>query len=124
MDQIDKKRQGRLNRKHGREHEVRIRKELESQGWIVDRWSNNIDLKTRKIVKAKNAYNPFKKTMSLGTGFPDFICLKKTQIPEDDCPGYYKIMFVECKLNGTTTKEEKEKMKVLSEIMECKVEVR
>ncbi|MBU2053178.1 MAG: hypothetical protein KJ721_02970 [Nanoarchaeota archaeon] len=81
---------GRLSRARGARFELKVREELESQGWIMDKWTNNVDLSQRddsnepsgeplegKLVKAKRKYNPFKKMLVVGTGFPDFIAFKK-----------------------------------------------
>ena len=40
---MDKKKQGKKNRAAGAAFELRVRKDLESQGWIVDKWSNNVE---------------------------------------------------------------------------------
>jgi hypothetical protein len=74
---------------------------MEEEGWIVDKWSNNIDLQTDEIVKAKS--NRF---LSRSCGFPDFVMFKKYVVN-------YDLQFVECKVNGTLSKEEKLKMNAL-----------
>ena len=58
---MDKKEIGRKNRKSGADFERRVRANLESKGWIVDKWSNNVEfpkitpfqptIKTIKITK-------------------------------------------------------------------------
>jgi len=90
----DKKAQGKKNRRSGAVFELKVRKDLESKGWIVDKWSNNVeftdDLKecleelplggevpVGKLIPAKRKYNPFNKALSIGVGFPDFIIYKK-----------------------------------------------
>ena len=84
MVKINKKTQGKKNRAAGIRFEARVRKDLESKGWIVDKWSNNVEFiergllwKVGKLIPAKRKYNPFKKVMAIGTGFPDFICFRK-----------------------------------------------
>jgi len=103
---------GRKSRASGAQFELRVRKDLEEKDWIVDKWSNNVDLVEEKVVAAKKhwKYNPFRKAMmpkAQGTGFPDFIAF---QLLEDN---KYKIIGVEVKLNGLLSKEEKEKCVLL-----------
>ena len=40
---IDKKTQGKKNRQAGARFELRVRKDLESKGWIVSKWMNNVE---------------------------------------------------------------------------------
>ncbi len=40
---IDRKKIGKQNRAKGARFELAVRKNLESKGWIVDRWSNNVE---------------------------------------------------------------------------------
>lgn len=94
---------GKTARARGARFELKVRKDLNDDGWVVDKWSNNIDLEERKIVPAKRKYNPFLRALSIGTGFPDFITLKKIH------EGSYDIMGVEVKINGLLSKIEKEK---------------
>lgn len=72
--------QGKLNRAAGQRFEAKVREDLEKMGWVVGKWMNTLDYNrnenTGKIVPAKRKYNPFKKVMVLGTGFPDFIAFK------------------------------------------------
>jgi hypothetical protein len=86
----------------GGQFELRVRKNLEEKGWIVDKWNNNIDLISKKIIPAKRKFNPFKKVLTIGTGFPDFIAFQKMD-------GNYKIVGIEVKVNNTLSKIEKEK---------------
>ncbi len=86
----------------GSRFELKVRKDLESQKWIVDKWTNNVDLKENILGPAKRKYNPFKKVLVIGTGFPDFICFKFTKKG-------YDVIGVESKMNGLLSKEEKEK---------------
>ena len=94
--------QGKKNRAAGSRFELKVRKDLEEQGWILDKWTNNVDLNEKKIVPAKRKYNPFLRALSIGTGFPDFIGIKIKG---------RKIIGVEVKRNGYLSKEEKEKCK-------------
>lgn len=94
---------GKKSRKSGVDFEARVRADLEKQGWIVAKWPNNVDLSMKKIIPAKRKFNPFSKVMTLGTGFPDFICFKPNE------SGGYNIWGLECKVNGYLDREEKEK---------------
>ena len=94
---------GRSSKARGARFELKIRKDLEDKGRIVDKWSNNIDLEERKLIPAKRKFNPFSKVMTIGTGFPDFISLKKIS------EGSYSVIGVEVKINGILSKIEKEK---------------
>lgn len=97
--------QGKLSKAKGARFELRVRKDLEEKGRFVDKWTNNVDLEQNKIVTAKKIFNPFKKIMVPGAGFPDFISFKKIQGES------YSIIAVEVKVNGLLSKEEKEKCK-------------
>jgi len=95
---------GKKSRASGANFELKVRRDLESKGWIVDKWTNNVNLEKQEIEPAKRKFNPFSKVMTIGTGFPDFICFQKMG-------DYYKIIGVEVKKNGILDKEEKEKCK-------------
>jgi hypothetical protein len=94
---------GKNARAAGGRFELKVRKDLESKGKIVDKWSNNVDLDDMKLVQAKRKYNPFKKVMVIGTGFPDFISIQHID------GGVYSVIGVEVKMNGMLSKIEKEK---------------
>ena len=98
---------GRLNRQAGARFELKVREDLESQEWIIDKWTNNVDIERKKLVKAKRKYNPFLKALSIGTGFPDFIGFRKKSKKS------YEIIGIEVKRNGWLDKTEKEKCKWL-----------
>lgn len=117
---IDKSKQGKLNRASGRRFEAKIRAELEAMGWTVDKWTNTVDYNREngigKVVPAKRKYNPFMKVMAIGTGFPDFICIrsKKADKITDETgnemelgSGNYDVMGVEVKRNGYLDQVEK-----------------
>jgi hypothetical protein len=93
---------GAKSKSAGNQFEARVRKDLDEKGWIVDKWTNNLDLEKKKVCPAKRVFNPFKKVMTIGTGFPDFIAFQKMD-------GNYKIIGVEVKMNNTLSKIEKEK---------------
>ncbi|GAI82029.1 unnamed protein product, partial [marine sediment metagenome] len=90
---IDKSKQGKRNRAAGARFELKARKELENKGWIIDKWTNNVDLEEQKLVKAKRKYNPFMKVMVIGTGFPDFIAFRFEKKK-------YNVIAIEVKGNG------------------------
>lgn len=97
---------GKKSRAAGARFELKVRNELEGQGWIMDKWTNNVDLKEGKLVKAKRKYNPYKKVLGIGTGFPDFIAFKRKG-------KNYEVIGVEARGNGWLDKSEKEKCKFL-----------
>ncbi len=107
---------GKKSRAAGSRFELKVRKDLEDKGRVVDKWSNNIDLEKGEIVSAKRKYNPFRKAMVIGTGFPDFVSIKHIY------EGAYSVIGVEVKINGILSKIEKEKCawylknKIFSEI--------
>jgi hypothetical protein len=68
---------GKSSRAKGQRFEAKVRQDLENMGWIVSKWLNTVDYEKNKIVPAKRKYNPFLKALSIGTGFPDFICFKR-----------------------------------------------
>jgi len=94
---------GRLSRAQGGRFELKVRGDLESKKWIIDKWSNNVDLDEKKLIKAKRKYNPFSKVLVIGTGFPDFIGFKLSGKKS------YEIIGIEVKMNGILSKIEKEK---------------
>jgi hypothetical protein len=101
---------GRKSRAGGARFELRVRGDLENNGWTVDKWSNNVDFPEEGnteglVVTAKRKFNPFSKVLAIGTGFPDFIAF---QLAEGN---KYKIVGVEVKMNGTLSKIEKMKCK-------------
>ncbi len=119
---------GRQKRIQGKAFESRVRKDLESKGWIVDKWTNQVEFKKltavqRKhyykkvdedftipvLVPAKAKYNAFTKTMMMGSGgFPDFIAIRHSLINQR--LGYqYEVVGVESKMDGKLDKAEKEK---------------
>ncbi len=96
---------GATSRASGGQFELRVRHDLDDKGWIVDKWTNNLDMEKNKITPAKRVFKRFKANMgvmTIGTGFPDFIAF---QLMENQ----YKIIGVEVKMNGKLSKIEKEK---------------
>ncbi len=105
--------QGRLNREAGARFELKVRKELEANGWITDKWTKNVDLETNELIPAKRKFNPFNKVMTIGTGFPDFIAFKSILDHKVDDFHAHKVIAVESKSNGQLDKKEKEKCQYL-----------
>ncbi len=91
---INKKIQGKKNRAAGQRFELKVRKDMESKGFIVSKWMNNLDYpdsninkpsKERedyKMIPAKHKFRGPGIPMSIGTGFPDFIAFKLIWRPE------------------------------------------
>jgi hypothetical protein len=134
----DYKKQGKKNRASGKAFELKVRADLESKGWIVFRNSNDVefgkgsvlldltkqDMKngivgkalcnSAKFSQAKSKWNPFtRRPMMTQSGFPDFVCVRL--VPKEKISGLiqyptWHIQFVECKVNGTLSKTEKEKI--------------
>jgi hypothetical protein len=104
-----KVKQGKKAKASGAEFERRVRKDLEEKGWIVAKWSNNIEFNSHKekkptagvglvpatdafgssrfdssicgkIIPAKHKFRGNGIPMAIGTGFPDFICFKRKNI--------------------------------------------
>jgi hypothetical protein len=94
----EKSARGKKSRVAGQLFETKVRQDLEKLGWVVSKWMNTIDYdregKTGKIVPAKRKYNPFMKAMTIGTGFPDFVCFKRNS------DGNYEVIGLEVKSNG------------------------
>ena len=99
---VNYSKQGKKNRAAGQRFEAKVREDLEGMGWIVSKWMNTIDYSKNKIVPAKRKYNPFKKVMVLGTGFPDFTCFKRNS------DGSYDVIGLEVKGNGYLDQSEKQ----------------
>ncbi len=101
-----KKEQGKKSRAKGQRFESKVRQHLEEAlGWIVSKWMNTVDYnklgKIGKLVPAKRKYNPFFKAMTIGTGFPDFVCFKRKS------NGTYEVIGLEVKVNGYLDQKEK-----------------
>jgi len=129
---LDKKKQGKKNRASGKTFERKIRADLEKKGWIVDRWTNNVEFIKKelligrtdnidlgKLVPCKPKFNPFTHSlMMISGGFPDFIafrCLFSKFELQKEIRAIYEIIGVECKSNGYLTQDEKFKCKWLLE---------
>ncbi len=84
---------GKKNRAGGQRFEAKVRQDLEDMGWVVSKWMNTVDYEKNKIVPAKRKYNPFSKVLTIGTGFPDFICFKRNE-------NGFEVIGLEVKGNG------------------------
>lgn len=110
---------GRKSRARGARFELKVRDDLKSQGWIINKWMNNVNFEKNEITPAKRKYNPFMKAMVIGTGFPDFICFKKSNEKQE-------VRGVEVKSQGYLDKEERKKVewylknKIFSKILIAK----
>ena len=98
---------GKKSRAAGARFELKVRSDLEKEGWVVDKWTNNVDLEEGKLVKArpKFVFNPKlmrRIPIGMSLGFPDFIAFR----PKGK---NYEIVGVEVKTGGSLDKEEKEK---------------
>jgi hypothetical protein len=98
---------GKKNRASGQRFELKVRADLENMGWIVSKWTNTVDNDKNKVVPAKRKYNPFLKTLSIGTGFPDFVCFKKDGEKLESSGGNYDVIGLEVKGNGYLDQIEK-----------------
>jgi len=103
----ENQKRGKRNRQQGANFEKKVREDLESDGWTVDKWSNNIEFLENgaRIVKAKNKFLGVGRPMMLGAGFPDFIVFRQVSGKN------YEIIGVESKSNGRLSPIEKEKCK-------------
>jgi len=117
---------GKKARQSGKVFELRTRKDLESLGWFVAKYMNNIQLPEFKVagtknehliegklIPAKNKFRGLKIPMMLGSGFPDFIC-HRTRIlsshSSKEIPNIlYEVIGVESKTDGYLDKVEKSK---------------
>ncbi len=124
----EKQKQGKQNRAAGQRFELKVRKDLETKKWIVSKWMNNVYSQESKNVKssskvdagqsveksfflgsAKHKFRGPGIPMSIGTGFPDFICFKTIPYRLENYKYVYEIIGVESKMTGVLDKAEKEK---------------
>jgi len=113
---------GKKARASGQRFELKVRKNLESKGWVVDKWSNNVnfDFDADKFYNVKKGVTgiliPAKSFMgrSRNNGFPDFFAFKlldeiSLSNKEFGVTPCYEVIGVEVKSNGYLNKTEKEK---------------
>jgi len=101
---------GKKSKRDGAKFELLVRKDLESKGWTVSKWMNNVEfsdldrlqndveelskeftrqgginipqeIKHGKLISAKHKFCGIGRPMSLGNGFPDFIAFKEVNFP-------------------------------------------
>jgi len=103
---------GKKNRESGQRFERKVRADLESKGWIVDRWTNNVELNNSeevgKLIPAKSRFG------LRTTGFPDFIAYRHIHQHSKSLQLASLIYGVECKSGGYLNKEEKAKCRWLA----------
>ncbi|KKK69427.1 hypothetical protein LCGC14_2934140 [marine sediment metagenome] len=107
---MDKSEMGKKSRAAGQRFELKVRKDLESKRWIVDKWTNNVELMCSHKQKCCGKLHPAKSNRfnMRSTGFPDFIAFKVKYIiyaTENLC----EVIAVEVKTNGYLSKTEKDK---------------
>ena len=132
---------GKHSRAAGKRFELKVREDLEKEGWIVIRWDKNVELsttmglqfiypsKTRgKLVRVKPKFNPFTKSLMMNSGgFPDFICIKEglfdtpMGIKMRLTPPAFEVQFVESKINGILDKTEREKIEWIKQNLKIPV---
>jgi len=118
---------GKKSKQQGNRFELKVRKDLEEKGWIVAKWTNNIEFMCThkehccaRLVKVKNKFRGMGIPMMLGAGFPDFIAFKLIIRGESTRIGFdivgenlYEVIGVESKMKGYLDKQEKEKIEWL-----------
>ncbi|KKN01272.1 hypothetical protein LCGC14_1129300 [marine sediment metagenome] len=116
---IDKVAMGKKARRDGMAFERKVREDLRSEGWIVDKWTNNVEFeikdsiiseKFNRLIPIRNIQgrlHPAKsfRGITRSNGFPDFIAFREIS----SCDKSYQIIVVESKMNGVLSKVEKEK---------------
>ena len=108
-EELTKQQLGKRGRQSGKKFELKVRKDLEDDGWIVSKWNNTIDFENNKLIQAKSKYNPFtKRVMSEGSGFPDFVAYKLVN-------ELFVVIGVESKKAKYLDKEEKKMIEWLRE---------
>lgn len=123
---------GKHSRAAGKRFELKVREKLEQEGWIVDRWTNQVEFEefpgddgvpftTGKLVPIRAKWNNFTKRLMMNSGgFPDFICIRYFDNLGTICNvcdnaitfggQFFEVQFVECKMNGVLDKLEKQKV--------------
>ena len=103
---------GKKAKASGARFELKVRKDLEKDDWIVSKWMNNVDIDNNTLIPAKHKFRGKGIPMAIGTGFPDFIAFRQHREPYymDNDDGYlFGVIGVESKSNGSLDKIEKEK---------------
>lgn len=89
-------------RRKGKRFENEVQADLESQGWIVMRFTKKVE--DGKLINCRPKWAGGR-LLSFQSGFPDFLVLRGSQLK-----------LVECKVNGYLNPEEREQVKVLKEL--------
>lgn len=115
------KKRGKSNRARGKAFELRVRADLEKDGWVLDKWTNQVVfgvMKGKKVFKGetegqdtngylvpcKPKFNPFTKALMMNSsGFPDFLAYRLAS------GNNYEVIGVECKMGKYISAEEKQK---------------
>ena len=138
----DYKKQGKKNRKAGKDFEKKVQADLTKSGWITFRNTCDVEFMNKndmikiqkngkeKIVyeytngvfkQAKMKFNPFtKRPMSLQSGFPDFLIIKLHTCNECIEPCGFEVHFVECKINEKLINIEKQKIEWIKNNLKIK----
>jgi len=125
---------GKKSRAAGKAFELKVAADLENDGWIVMKWSKNVELpkleeadvinighnswikrlepSKGRLVNTRPKFNPFTKSMMMNSGgVPDFIAFRKRlrmdYMRDIGQEVSYDIMGVECKTNGVVSSEYK-----------------
>lgn len=120
-----KQKMGKKSHAKGKEFERKVRVDLESKGWIVSKWQNNVEFKEYEpgehqsggvgllgnIIPVKPKFNPFTKSLMMNSGgFPDFIAFNLAgTFKFNSEEKAYMVVGYECKTNGQLDKIEKQK---------------
>ena len=111
---MNKKEMGKKSRRDGMAFERKVRADLEKSGWIVNKWTNNLEWRDNSGFGSQNInqdhtwfMHPAKsfRGITRSNGFPDFIAF----VEISSCDKSYEIIAVESKMNGVLSKIEKEK---------------
>jgi hypothetical protein len=80
-EKSERSKRGKASRAAGKRFEISVRRDCESRGYTVCKWSNTVifDENGDGVLSiAKSKFNPFlKRVMSEGSGFPDYVCIKR-----------------------------------------------
>ena len=117
---MDKVAMGKKARRDGMAFECKVRNDLESKGWIVDKWTNNVNLMCSHKRSCCGKLHPAKsfRGITRSNGFPDFIAFRRIKVMYLDDKIHFleynpdhlnEVIAVESKMNGVLSKVEKEK---------------
>lgn len=113
----DMVKQGRKNRARGATFEKRVRADLEKDGWIIFKNTNNVEFDNTgkgKLVPCKPKFNPFTKSLMMNSGgFPDYIAYKHGKCIHYEFCSRCNIIGIEAKSTGYLDKVEKDKVQWL-----------